>query len=72
MLSTQANPSGLCTDGQPSSADIWNALDTCVCTTNCASQCANSFCSGGSAQGQCNGCIAQNCSTESTACYSDA
>jgi hypothetical protein len=62
-------PANLCSGN---SQTLWNAIDDCVCTQNCATPCAASFCSGSAPEGACTTCVLTNCTTPASDCLKDS
>jgi hypothetical protein len=64
-----ADPANVCTnDGPPSSQDLLNAFTDCICTSGCATECADA-CNGTSdASDACYSCIDATCSSAVDAC----
>ena len=59
------------TSGNPSSQDLYNNVNNCVCVT-CAAQCGNNVCMGNNPNGPCQQCLQQNqCQMHIQACAQD-
>ncbi len=71
------NPADLCTTGTPTSVDLDNAINGCVCATACTAQCGDNLCMGMAPSAECGGCLSnpghilEACPVETDRCWAD-